>query len=280
MARPAVVGPVETILVLVFHGGLFLLTILPTDPPAGGCDKSKLHAIASAGEWIERVSGCALTKAHAWFESERGGETAYRGAHTNPWAYLHKLNKTAGPRASAKPLAARTGLTVWTARHSFDAACPCALVARKVHLLAPSRIFRRRPRPPHTGVPHENARCRSRPGWSSRLQWPAALASAWRVWGRKAARPRRPADALLAPKRGAVDAATETSGAIDAVAGSLADSGQETLSRTAAALSDRLQSFAGYLEGEASTNLRETRSGWRNETLHCSWPGALHWDSR
>lgn len=73
--------------------------------------------------------------------------------------------------------------------------------------------------------------------------------------GREAASAaKRHADTLLADvKSGAADAAHEISGAIDPLAGSLADSGQETLGRAVGALSNRLHRFAGYLE-EISLN--------------------------
>jgi hypothetical protein len=89
--------------------------------------------------------------------------------------------------------------------------------------------------------------------------------------GRKAASAaKRQTETLLGgAKRGATDAANSASGTIDAVAGSLADSGQETLSRTAAALSGRLHDFAGYLEGRSLNELAQDaqRMARRNPAL-------------
>lgn len=51
--------------------------------------------------------------------------------------------------------------------------------------------------------------------------------------------------------RGAADAANQSSDAMGSLAGSLEDSGQETLGRAVGAVSHRLQEFAAYLEGRS-----------------------------
>lgn len=81
----------------------------------------------------------------------------------------------------------------------------------------------------------------------------AALGERVSELGREAAAAaKQQADELLTgATRGAADAASQTSGAMDSLAGSLADSGQETLGRAVGAVSSRLQDFAAYLEGRS-----------------------------
>ena len=70
------------------------------------------------------------------------------------------------------------------------------------------------------------------------------------------------ADELLSDAtRGAADAATKSSDAMDSLAGSLADSGQDTLGRAVGAVSHRLQQFAAYLDGRDLDSLaRDARA--------------------
>jgi hypothetical protein len=58
-------------------------------------------------------------------------------------------------------------------------------------------------------------------------------------------------------KRTAVDAADETSAAIEDVANALHSSGQTTLSQAAAAMADRLHGFSDYLENRPVDELFE-----------------------
>jgi hypothetical protein len=62
---------------------------------------------------------------------------------------------------------------------------------------------------------------------------------------------------LEGAKRSAVDAADETSAAIEDVANALHSSGQTTLSQAAAAMADRLHGFSNYLENRPVDELFE-----------------------